>query len=1521
MNLDKPRSNPTEIVEQELEISGHGLVKSMCPDETKNLVLKIVTKNASPGSELELALKKNSQLSKHERELIATATLHALLLYESQIYLESNGNATQVVLKSIDTLKEFVKNAGKISEDSVINDIVNNESDKSQMGPIEYIDLWHKVITVHENLIYSFAKTLKEKKQLTQLFAQIEVFSELTDKITFQEQNLKRIQNLLTSKNGDKLFSLDLSTLVELAVSSELDSENDTISNEYSLFLTIEEKPWWPEVASSLSHTHPDYLNKWNRDKQLALDTAVKQSIGRKKGLGRIYDFLYLDSLTYHAGENELSKVLRKIRKLNQRHKTDRHSPEFKILTQLEELLKHAETIEYQDNVQVSKTKNSINSLKSQSTTAILLDTTISDTQKIMEWYERMHAQKAILPQDVTDIYNRIVDVSEGEDRNTDLKRDLKLLSLMYLASILLPPIKTELNDKFDEFKDSAKNNFHDTLLDTISFLDSDPTGIKIMDQFENQLLFLLTSIPPEKIFGTLLSQDFNNYILTGENSPSRLLLTALDAQKFNLNEDIKQVIQTYPEEKREQLLALLEIHNPNYQTIDLLLNEAFDYYNQESELMGIKPVDVYWEPHPSFISYQQALTESIELRAENPEQVATSSPIVFAEGLLPEKLQEVRFYSAAWFGDDIYVRNLRNALYPDSAQFSTDQTVLYYSEFIDFVFRTYQSTGEQVPISKIIGFSLLKNDGNLHTALWDTTITLKLLTRNNLFTGTQYGNYANSASGLLAITMVEDSLTQGYTAYDLAQVLPEQKYWDLPIGEFGNKSLDPADLAGTMYHLLNLLSFAGEAPTSASLGGLLMDYYNGQQENGENQYSNKKMYEQLSYLFSNLGTFNTIISDLEHKHLNSAGNESDTVYSMTAVAVSIQEINTSTHPLITAVKNGAIVKFHDLNNQVMYATLSGSLFKPFILVSSNPEQIKQLLNQEVIQSTNLVSSVNQIGFSFIETSIPQDNEAPPFELTSEIAEILFRSVAISSYSDTSYLYDSSRIILDTNTPDQYFNYLAGHLSSEVKAKIFFDLYSLLPLDYFCSLVIQGNLYKELFLADELFSESDKVAIVQELLNLQDYGFLLALTEADVKETFSSYFDISGFFYKIPQSYIMEHPSILRFASPEQIDSFLTNSISQNQSLNFTQNYVAHLEEYEPYISTELLVQRLKVAQPDDWWLNLPVELYKDALSYADKVTLGLSPAYMSYDNDWFRLFSAEELVQFYTDNVGTTYPISDRDYLYSANIFGAVLDTQDKLAKVFNSGMYDVRTFLYFYNSKGWDKFYSPREIMELVNEVSPQGETFILDKPEIFASNFDQTELLNFLDQDRENIDLTRDKYFFFIYNHANGWDKVITLEEVYSHIKSAYPEEWAYLVADNFRIFETMFIHDDLDQLSKIASILLTYYFDSEKLQELWTVEELLNSIKLRYPDRWAEKIMYYPSYFIPYISHDDLRSFIMATVGNPDYLEFQRFPLIYTYDAGWNEIWTRQEISDMFKELHPDSWHADEALWLEFTSAQQ
>lgn len=157
-----------------------------------------------------------------------------------------------------------------------------------------------------------------------------------------------------------------------------------------------------------------------------------------------------------------------------------------------------------------------------------------------------------------------------------------------------------------------------------------------------------------------------------------------------------------------------------------------------------------------------------------------------------------------------------------------------------EWVLQTREKLGEPISTSYLIAYFLEQNDGDLYRSMWDTTLFLKMLCRNSFDT-------------LLASNTYEESELTGYLFKDefsprislnwLIEKFKELKipkesplYLSKDMDNTDGKNFMPINKAGTLYHAMNLITWAATCMDSVFVEGMVLAYYNEEKIGGINR-------------------------------------------------------------------------------------------------------------------------------------------------------------------------------------------------------------------------------------------------------------------------------------------------------------------------------------------------------------------------------------------------------------------------------------------------------------------------------------------------------------------------------------------------------------------------------------------------------------------------------------------------------------------------------------------------------------
>ncbi len=1129
------------------------------------------------------------------------------LLTETRLLEEINAITSKKILHLLKEEADFIKkvHASTISSndfDDKVNEILVEPSTTLSVK----VERFLKYIKP-----YSFDSVTSlqpnNSKERNVRMSMIEVFADLCPLVEKQLTNAEQIIDCLGKIDLEQTSIEKLRQFVFLTLKLESGEDGFTDKISYYDFLAVESKTWWNTAASFLKDANHDFLKQWNLNKAMALDGLAAESIGRTKFFGRINDFFGLENTLKEKGKSEIEKTLKHMGVLTQTLRTTQGSREHSHAVVYGQLLEDQRSgaYSYGDNVSRLRSLKTLEELKPKIASLVLSDDSLTPTQKIVQWCVCMEQQGQKIPREINRIRTRIEQVATNSDRAADLKKDLILVNILYLLSVFGPTAA----DIVSAASESVEHFFHNQeqmiIQKGLMWLTTTEMGAQFLELFEHQTLNLISKLPSEALIDIFTDPQFIQMInadLSDPESAKKLFefaITVLTEKERDFDDQLREQIELFPEEKQTALYELLEKENLNYQTIDVLLTNAFSTYETMARKYNHDPSPVFWQVHPDYVGLDDVVTDYTLSKNNN------SDPLFLS--ITSESLQQVYHLSSSNFSNFHDVCVLYNSLHPTVKQLNIEQITLYFSDYQNFIFQQYEHTQNQVPISDILAFALVKNDGDLYSSMWDVTIALKLITRNNPFIGTPIGSLNNSDSGFLAQTMIEDPFSKGFTAADLALLLPESKYWDIPSKDFLMKNFDPANLAGGMYHIMNLLAIAGVSPTSASIGGLLQDYIGIYQGYSGDPYGSKKLRDQLDYLMSNLAVFDEIIDDLpgapkpETKsgeigsqlrfiavdtNANWYGFDPRLPQEFISGEVVEFDDNVLYRELLQKLITGEVVEFEDNTGNVIYVKLGGSLFNRFILLSPN------LSDLTVPVSPDAIRDLDKLDTEYLDKFMVIDPMAKQLILFT-----LFRTEFLQKL----YLADES---------DPYFTLCKeyfGQLNQDQINKIFRGIYDDYGYTTLANIVSNFDQIDAFMNSGETFMIKDYLNVLSGIKDLhgEHYVFDIVNSTGLPNNFFASIASEKQFEYLfliLPtyrKELILSNPILLNSGEMRDARIFI-REVTQNPTFfyEFIESYKSKSDQWQQIISPSEIINLLKSYQSNATsFMKEQIDKYIEALN------------------------------------------------------------------------------------------------------------------------------------------------------------------------------------------------------------------------------------------------------------------------------------------------------------------------------------
>ena len=684
-----------------------------------------------------------------------------------------------------------------------------------------------------------------------------------------EQSNLEHAKALELSQQLESMHDSDsnLVSLIEVLfqlyggqINNNEDSPSSTYSADFDSFALIENLPWWKTFRERLQNQgESDFLKKWRDGYMSAFDEQVKISYGRTGRAGRFFSIVLPDSLLKKRGEKQLVKLEKRLKRFTKELK-----PSFL------EGLKHKIKSLFDPSIIVNIDRTD-RYHKKQEDYQIILDylqnTSMPTSQRINEIFNFLESQGIKYPKQIGNQISRFKAIHEMTDSYIDAKHDSKLFALLYILIITfkVAPLSSEDTDKLlEEVKkfsadtsDSVKEAFQTWLVDE-------------MPELSKQVVLSLAQfIPSTALAEFSLSPEFRSFMGEIENSTVTLETANSFSQaliEYAKNGRPELDLSIYTPQQQEELLALQDVENPYYQSVEQLFDNATVFYQQTYfDQYGIEPLPLTWQNHPDAVTTSQIMTGLTEHSLED----ALYSP------LFSEDVQTILARSGDSFMELDHVVDLYTALYP-GREFSEQQVAQNLADYHIFILEHYANTNQPVSISTLLGYALVQNEGDVSAALWDVTIAIKTLTRNNIF---DFSINGSADSGLLFSQLIADPFSEGATATDLITIIPPD-WWDITFyneGELGYKEYDPADRAGITYHILNLLALRTTLPSESILLGTI---YESIFFASNNEYGDTKVEQQIRYLSQNIHSFEQIVETYQSSsnEVQSLSNSDSTV-------------------------------------------------------------------------------------------------------------------------------------------------------------------------------------------------------------------------------------------------------------------------------------------------------------------------------------------------------------------------------------------------------------------------------------------------------------------------------------------------------------------------------------------------------------------------------------------------------------------------------------------------------------------
>lgn len=147
------------------------------------------------------------------------------------------------------------------------------------------------------------------------------------------------------------------------------------------------------------------------------------------------------------------------------------------------------------------------------------------------------------------------------------------------------------------------------------------------------------------------------------------------------------------------------------------------------------------------------------------------------------------------------------------------------------------EERGENLSVSEALAYFLYQNEGNLKESMWDTTLLLKVLARNDM--NTLFSNNTFDKAEKIAHLFKDEFSPKISHNWLMEQFFKGLIPKDSPLYQSGDtenqsgKNFMPINKAGTYYHVMNILTWAATCMDPWVVKSIVTAYYNEQKFGG----------------------------------------------------------------------------------------------------------------------------------------------------------------------------------------------------------------------------------------------------------------------------------------------------------------------------------------------------------------------------------------------------------------------------------------------------------------------------------------------------------------------------------------------------------------------------------------------------------------------------------------------------------------------------------------------------------------
>ncbi len=1202
----------------------------------------------------------------------------------------------------------------------------------------------------------------------------------LEEKTYFAKKLIEKenVYTALSSLDQKCNFPLLLDLVVKLYGGIKLSTGGYKLS--YDLVREIEDNQWWTLLEQQLKVHNPQTLAQWDKNKSSALDTAFIQSLGHQGATGYFLDILDDDFGSEKHGRKKLSKQLKKIVK-DIKSKQKKHDI-------------------YQKADQKLRSDDSI-------------------CQKILDTYNLLKKDQLAIPKSLSDLHQRLMEVAKGQDAQADNQKRLRMISLLRLIGLLAPLMPDQyVKPGESENGESAFNQLFNSKF-----------GHQVLTLVEKATFNALSDVPDD-FWGRV---GDNNEIFSLLAEPS---LSSLKAVVEQINQDFKSeernqltvedLINVYPADRVDSLVALYDKENENYESLTDIFQNAITQYQDLCAENDEAVAAVYWQKHPDYTipSLQSIMID---------EDADLSDPMD-----APENIENILLYSNFWFDSWESVLYLYNSINPEDTFSTSEELKVFFADYFSFVLEQYSKTQQPSKMEDILAVALYKNNGDMSRALWDVSIFYKMLTRNNLDTGEAS---LEKSSGALTIKYLKDQFSYGYTAADVANILPEQQYWSMNYEEKGQyKDFDPSSINGVPYHIANCVALLEDLPAIAITGGVLMDFMT---SDGYREHGSYKLEVQLNYLVDNIFPAQQFLENLPD-------NPEEVIHQNNSLIVPMEPYDKRLYGDDLAPEWQNLLNGKELllpGGRTI--KLTGSPAEPSLVISEQ-ENTDLFLKTQNIEIANL--DVDDLIHS-AQLITNEDSDAEPFQkLDAEtIARILEQHVEFTDNTNIIHMdLDQEKEVLDIlqeRYPDDWIIYVlnAPQLAENLGDIDFIGLVNKMEdqgilSDFFnkiCTHYTDGW--------DKIWSAEEISAIMHEKLDLHDVVHVMGASPEFVE---ALYGDVSLFEYIEKEAVLFDEGHNYNYYKSFLLSGVIRNFDEQPNQLWSETEVISAILTNDHSVITDMVLSDIENSQAinklfkqapiesligsfeDDFYGNVALAKYFSENTLNSEVNLNQK------EIERLILILKTELPSNWPTFVFTC-PQVFAEY-YKGMSFADFVNQGNGMQEVF------VSYFLQFHQENSWSDNWSADEILDGLQQQFPHTwGNIVIENADVLASAISAKGISIF--DISLNTSYSSSDFFYFLMNHYDScWDQQLSVDDLLWLMDWYDPDHKAANVMRYRDVFQVFFKDYTFSEfIEKIGSskenveeIIDHYAWDSD--WRLWSREEVEKVIQESYPDLYEE-----------------------------------------------------------------------------------